>query len=139
MHRPRAFDAFSRRTAFAALVLFFVGSIASSLHMALVRHAVCAEHGEVVHLAPADATPVCGASAQAHPGSVWSPAPSASEDGHDHCTIAAQTRVRGMAWTPYRAAPQSEPEVVARDCAPGPARVPGFSRLFLAPKHSPPV
>jgi predicted cobalt transporter CbtA len=139
MHRPLASVAFARRTALAVLVLFVIGSIASSLHMALVRHAVCAEHGEVVHVAPAAPAPGCDSALHEHDSRQWSSTPSDSSDAHDHCPVALQARERGLAWTPTRAVVQKHGPPLVRTCAPSYAPVPTLSRLFFAPKHSPPV
>lgn len=139
MQRPRASDAVARRTSFLVLALFVVGSLAGSLHMALVRHAVCAEHGELVEVAPSSAGGTCdNAKHIRHPAS-WTAAPGAIDGEHEHCQIATQARERVVAWTPIRVVARTEPTVVPRVCATCPARLPAVSPLFLAPKHSPPI
>ncbi len=139
MHRPRASYVYARRPVFAVLVLFVIGSIASSLHMALVRHAVCAEHGEVVHVAPAAPGPACDSALHEHNSFRWSSTPGDSGDEHDHCPVAVQARERDVAWTPARVVVERHCPLLVRTCAPNHAPVPTLSRLFLAPKHSPPV
>jgi hypothetical protein len=139
MHRQRS-AAKLRVTTLVVFVLFLVGSIASSLHMALVRHAVCPEHGEVVHVAPTPDAPVCASAAHDHHDVRWAALPASSDDaGHDHCPVATQARVRDVAWTPVRVVVQKDGAPLARACAPASPRVPAFARFYLAPKHSPPV
>src|SRR5688500_11413629 len=71
-----------RRLSALAAVGFVLVQVVSGLHLATVRHARCADHGELVH-AGGDHGP---ASASAGPG-IQSRAPETAADEHEHCAI----------------------------------------------------
>jgi hypothetical protein len=129
---------YRRCTAFVVLVLFVAGSVASTLHMALVRHEVCAEHGEVVHASGATLAPVdtdCGEHAP-----VLTSAPrDESGDAHEHCPIATKAQLRDFVWTPTFEVVRNDRVPTARACVPDAPRVSSVACLALAPKHSPPI
>jgi hypothetical protein len=135
-------SAFALRFAALALVLLSVGGqVAGVADLLLVRHAVCAEHGELIHVAaaqdagsPRDGVKVGAASAGYHEAE-----PREVNDGHDHCGVSALRRERitlakaraellGASITCIEAA------LVARMAAPA-----SFDLLLLAPKSSPPA
>ncbi|HVJ15767.1 MAG TPA: hypothetical protein VM686_10000 [Polyangiaceae bacterium] len=104
-----------------------------ALHHALIRHAVCAEHGEFVHVeAHAD---------HAASDAGKTPAVSASEDGddaHDHCQLPPGLHDPA-------AEPAEPPSVLtststgaAPSAAPSEALARSIPILSLAPKQSPP-
>lgn len=111
--------------------LSLLGQLAAFAHFAAVRHATCADHGEVVHAgspgraeaqAPHDTT-VAAAAGDSH--------------GHDHCHLLSRLRERlAPAETPRlveAAATRHEPGALP---APPATAVP---RYRLAPKTSPPA
>lgn len=126
-----------RQIAATAAVLLLVASpLAEALHAVLVPHAICAEHGEVVHAHGAS-------SASAQPdGAVPSidADATAQESSHGHCTIIAE-RSRQIAppnaseaWLLPALRAQAEPFVTRA------ARASTSLELtLLAPKTSPPL
>ena len=121
----------------AALAALVLGGaeLGSAGHAALVRHAVCAEHGEPVHAGSAGA----GAAVTTADRHAVVPADSAAAapDEHDHCKLLAGTsriapRERGLA---TRLSTTGDAGVAARDTIVPPS----VARFRLAPKNSPPV
>ena len=124
--------------AVAVALLTLAGQLSSIGHLALSRHAICAEHGELIDVDEevASATP---ASAEDDLFSIDATAGSRSAHGHDHCSLAAHRR----ATTP---ACRAKIYVVSGDftlglrClevdSPRPAPV---ATLRVAPKNSPPA
>lgn len=105
--------------------------VAGLAHLILERHAVCSEHGEVVHATdPAKETqPPAGGAPRAPQG----------KHGHEHCAIVLLGEKRVALVEPAPAAPA--PAVLD---APRPSEAPRapFTRLALyrlAPSHSPPA
>lgn len=122
-----------RRLSVVTAVVFGLAQLLVGLHLATVRHARCADHGELVH---AD-----GHGGHAHQSgtTLEAPTPDGPADEHDHCTIAVarETPVSlpQIARLPHR------PTVVELD-PPRLACAPAFAtaRLYLlAPKTSPPA
>jgi hypothetical protein len=133
---PRRIPSIARAIATVALsALFLIEGIASTVHTATVRHAVCLEHGEVLdvahgpthdHPAPSEEGPL-----------VRSGDPHA--DSHDACAFALLDSPRrhefhgdlfilGLAEATVVATCEGQPE--------GRLTVP---RILFAPKHSPPA
>lgn len=117
----------------ATVALYALGSISGLLHLALTRHEVCAEHGDLVH-----ATHVhrVGPPVAASGPAVALPATPVPH-GHDHCGIAGHLRQRGLAAAEPELAPADGPagwEPVAPVSVEHRPIVP----LRLAPKNSPP-
>jgi hypothetical protein len=79
----------TNRWAVALAALVLGGSeLGSAGHVALVRHALCAEHGEPVHGGPpADEVVVAAATDSVLPGE----SAGATTDEHEHCKILAGT------------------------------------------------
>lgn len=119
----------------AVLALALVGAHGISLaHFALVQHAYCPEHGELIH---PDAAP--HAHASAHP--TKTPGLYASEEveqgGHEHCALLGHRREVALPTNSSALLPAHEPpaNVVA-----GGAWAPSSDARFrLAPKQSPPA
>jgi hypothetical protein len=123
----------SRRLLAALLgATWLLGLFASPLHQILVKHVLCAEHGQLVH-----------ASAHAqldHSGAEQALWVSSEPHGdHDHCTHCSVAPQVTQAATPTVASPsdsgdgdQSDPTVIAE------VRT-SAARYRLAPKQSPPV
>ncbi len=120
----------------ALLALALAGAQGASLaHLAIVKHAYCPEHGELIH---PDARPHASASAPrpTTPG-LYASEEEAHAHGHDHCILSGQRRDVALAArttaVPIDGARQS-------DVAPGLACVPASNPRFrLAPKQSPPA
>jgi hypothetical protein len=120
----------------ALATLFVVAQASTFVHQLEVQHAICAEHGEIVHVEGG------GSNAAVEVGldrEVRS-APSVSQDhGHDHCLVTLPRREDFLDQVPAdglivrRAEPQ--PVVVDRAVV----ALTGIELLLLAPKSSPPA
>lgn len=116
-----------------ALATFVAGQLASVAHAALVRHAVCADHGEAVHVSSAEAAEVPAHRDDTDAVSGSEPAPA---DDHEHCSVACERRAL--------ARPGSRASIAGHGGdAPRPlrdAQVPPAIAIYrLAPKSSPPA
>jgi hypothetical protein len=132
---PRSGPTIARSVVAVALAaLLLVEGIASTLHTATVRHAVCPEHGELLDVAhrPAAEPPSCepGPSVQGE---------DSHDDAHDACAFVLLDPARrwefhgdlvllGLAKATVIASSTGQPE--------GRLAVP---RILFAPKHSPPA
>jgi hypothetical protein len=115
--------------------LYGVGSLSGLFHLALTRHQVCVEHGELIHAAHHAAA--AGAPAPFdRPALATNVAPDA--DGHDHCAVADHLRQAGLAPAAEEApaAPAATLRSPARSADRGHAPI---ALLSLSPKHSPPA
>lgn len=116
----------------AALTLVF--QLAGVAHDALVRHTVCAEHGEWV-----DAGPAPKQSAEATPDSpALALADTTVGHGHEHCAVLAVQRTPTRTGASFVLAPPavSTPLAVRRGAT---SRSSVLEPLDVAPKASPPV
>lgn len=135
------------RSLFAFFASFVaLGYLAAISHMAFVAHAVCAEHGELVHVEAA-----IGPSSD-RAGDTSASAPRAlsvdvhPSDDHDHCVLGVAPPGEGSV---ERGAPRvvvlppdpaETPPIEAPAWSPPPvAPAPPISILLLSPKSSPPV
>jgi hypothetical protein len=118
----------------AALVLVASGLVAAH-HADAVQHAVCAEHGEIIHLSAAAAAPGTVASATAQ---VRAPLDVERGADHDVCELCATARERVGAPTAVAAAPFASltPIPAPPTAGDGAGHI---CRLRLAPKTSPPA
>ncbi|MBX7101014.1 MAG: hypothetical protein K1X89_25080 [Myxococcaceae bacterium] len=136
---PRQALQVSRR--FAALmtgVLLVAGQLSSLAHFALVRHARCAEHGELVHAQGEGA--LTSAAPRASPGpAVQARALAEESHGHDHCVLGIARR-SGALIPVQPALTLTAPHDAGVMTAPvsHPAG-PSVALLRLAPKSSPPA
>jgi hypothetical protein len=112
-----------------------LGPSAKYAHFARVEHAVCAEHGELVHVESTGTRVHAGHTAAPH----VDPAPNAEggEHEHRHCGLATQERPHGAraadcAHAGDPAADEDATRSVVRDA------VPRRALYRLAPKTSPP-
>jgi len=145
--RPQHHPAYSR--GFVRFALGFVASLitagyfASLVHMALVAHTACAEHGRLVHVQ--DAVPTSGAVRGHVPASSASRSDALVSEEHDHCTLGtAQPSEARVAPAPLVVVLDEVPPPVAAPVRVHPSceRVeppPQIALLFLSPKVSPPV
>lgn len=131
--KPRAPAGWLRFLAGFLLLQLLGAELWPALHHALFKHAVCAEHGELVHVAAHDDD---GAAAPS--GATEILAAGADEDAHDHCRLPPGTQQ-----------PAAEPDAAALlGIASPPCGAGVLSRdenlpnsiplLALAPKQSPP-
>jgi hypothetical protein len=130
------------------------GQFASVAHLAVVRHAVCLEHGELVH---EDArSRVAGTSARggrdgrATDGratdsrandaraSLQASEPSNAAHGHDHCGVAAHRRDSVVLRAPALGVALSGTIALVRSAEPR-QRASGRAIFHVAPKCSPPA
>ena len=139
----RRFDSDRRRSrAWCAVLcaLFAVAQLASFAHEALNSHAVCAEHGEFIHVAHATAAvgaPVASRHAIAPQTRPTNTARGGAE--HEHCGLTTLNRQRSLVF----------PEAASVAAAPAPSIAPAaiqldvehspIALLLLAPKQSPPL
>jgi hypothetical protein len=127
-----------RILAAAAVALFFASGLANLHHFQPLTHAVCSEHGKLVHIQPA-AFSAGSATRSAYTTAVESAGAAATMRGHDHCPMAAAAHARATA--------QPHPHIAPAPCAPvaatfvseqalRPAVIPPYR---VAPKQSPPA
>jgi hypothetical protein len=111
-----------------------VGQLSAFIHLGLVRHAVCAEHGASTHATEA----IAPVSREAAPGSgVQRRAPEAGP-GHGHCMVAAHQRERALSPGDTSVVPslQAAGRRARAERSHPDAPIP---LLRLAPKSSPPA
>jgi hypothetical protein len=118
------------------LALGLVGAQGASLaHFALVKHAYCPEHGELIHPDAEYRAP----SAERHsskPG-LYAAEAAEREHGHDHCALAGHRRDSALpARTATSLIQADHRSAVAPDLASVP---PSLPRFRVAPKQSPPA
>jgi hypothetical protein len=127
----------------ATALIALLAQLSSVADLALFRHVVCPEHGELVHVeeevAFASGLTALPFDREQVDVSIQAKALGQPDDRHDHCSLAAHRR--GIATEPRTKIPASELGsrlAVARlvQDAPRPSPVPIFR---LAPKNSPPV
>lgn len=156
-HRTRVSNGkwtLKQRSRFASIAAAFmalqclIAPVSGLIHMALVRHVWCAEHGELVH---ADESGLHGTHIKAEhlslenlqSGRSRSLAVTSSADDesheHDHCAVAASLRtpsapVQRSHWSIALPLVRAEATLAPESRAPYRA----FPVYLLAPKHSPP-
>lgn len=123
------------------LALLLVASqLAGLLHLAAGRHAVCPEHGELVHVDEHGPGEIDLAPSETE-SPAWSGAQGpAAPDEHDHCTVAvsrAEPVICAVPWAVAMPAPVVAPATV-RPPSTRP-RGPGIATWLIAPKQSPPA
>lgn len=138
----------------ALLVLAFVaGQIGSYLHAAVERHAVCPEHGELIHV-PEHGMPADGlvphrdsglvdedARAEASPvvGDALRDGSAASDEhAHEHCYLCPASRESLTPGPSGNALAAAMPDVVPLSL-PAVVATSDRARYIIAPKTSPPV
>lgn len=123
----------------SALLVLLAG-LAGPLHHLLVRHAVCAEHGEVLHVADGPATEAPERVERFHHGDgpALAAGTEAGRDAHCVCELALTQRESPASVAgPALVLPSAPAPVVAlRAQTPFPR---SFAQFLLAPKHSPPA
>lgn len=128
-----------RRRSGTALIaaLCLLVQVTATLHLVLVRHAVCPEHGDIVHAdssREAHTGPTIGG-AQATQIRSWS-GTDETVDADDHCQLLGERRDLTRATALVVAVDAVATDVAAR--APGAAPTVSRPLYLLAPKVSPP-
>lgn len=128
----------------ACALLFLWTNIATSVHMLAVRHAVCPDHGEIVHVAVDaasththahdDATHAHEHSSRAHDAEVSA---GLDEQAHDVCGFATTARPTSPPSKHFVSLARPLAQLAVDPLARAPRRE-AFARILLAPKHSPP-
>ncbi|MEO7037206.1 MAG: hypothetical protein ABI548_24850 [Polyangiaceae bacterium] len=123
----------------AAIAVFYIAVQLSAIaHLALVRHAICLEHGELIHSDAAPAPSRTVAKQSAAPGVRASTGVPPGEE-HEHCSVAAHLRHQFLLWdrnyvVDGQAGVLSDvllADAQSFECA--------FPLYLLAPKNSPPA
>jgi hypothetical protein len=117
----------------AAVVLG--GQLAGFAHLVLVAHVTCAEHGELVEVGHTPRRTVARDDGRTH----LTDAGEASEQGHEHCTLAPHRRDGAMDVSRVDFVAAVAPLRSAAWSATVSPRGPPIALLHLAPKSSPPA
>jgi hypothetical protein len=136
-----------RHLAIALASLTLIAQLSSFAHLALVRHVVCPEHGELIHpdeQAPSTSSPAVRVVANAAPaeGVAIEAIPEAvgvAVHGHDHCLVAAHRRERATLVPRSESEIVDDPKAVARLATRDVPRPASVALFVLAPKNSPPA
>lgn len=137
----RAPSAHLRLTTWIGLILVLNATVGASLHFAIVQHAVCAEHGDTVHV---DSQAMADALEEARHGhrhaGIDESLPGGADGSHEHCAAIMVTRedavISGVSAGPQALDPLPAPHLEALTEVTSPR---GPPLLQLAPKTSPPV
>jgi hypothetical protein len=119
----------ARLTSVAALALAFTGQLCSIVHMAVVEHETCAEHGELVEAAGTVAVAALEVDVDALTGAN-------ADDVHDHCPLATTPSHHEHA---VSLAVEGVARALERDVALPRVGARVVDVLRVAPKTSPPV
>lgn len=126
-----------RALALLVAALSFFQQTSTSLHFALVRHAICPEHGDVVHVGESHVSEFPAEAARDSDGPI-ADRHDETEHGHEHCVAlstqrsGADPRAHSLRLEALRWSTPSE----VRDATV--AEHPAVALLLLAPKNSPP-
>jgi hypothetical protein len=118
-------------------VLALAGQLGSFAHLVLVQHVSCADHGELIEVAPQNA--IVAARTELSGPAVRASATSDPLHGHDHCTLSPLRRDH------LHRIGQSSHALAPLESASPPAHgrivvtAPKLALFLLAPKNSPPV
>jgi hypothetical protein len=127
------------RAALALALLAAGGQFFNISHLLMVPHAICAEHGELVHVDTGPRSTRHDAhAARDSASSAYRPGAIGSTDPHDHCLISV-FRKQTLAIHPAGSVllpPRISPAVVSFENVIAPPRT--VAILHLAPKSSPP-
>lgn len=129
-------NARSRLGSLAIAAALVAGQLAPAGHDLLVRHVVCAEHGERTHASSTGAGASDEELAPLASDALTAARDASRADEHEHCrTVVLRGRgVRTHAEVAVRRAPPATATPFERDPAP-----PSIAILRLAPKSSPPI
>lgn len=129
-----------RRLAGLVATFCLLGQLSTLAHNILVRHATCAEHGELVHQSTAPGATKAISAARRDVAVRASAADDQAEGhGHEHCLVLAHGR--GHVGLDGASAPATvePPEYQAVAPVAAPARAASHTVYRLAPKTSPPA
>ena len=130
-----------RRLTLGLAVLCLLAQLSGTVHLALVSHVTCAEHGELVE--PGEAWSVSAALPDRggdgpHLAQGLALAREAAH-GHDHCLATALRRASAPPERPASPEAPAPGEALAVHAAAGRALAPALPLLAVAPKASPPA
>jgi hypothetical protein len=125
--------------ALLALACFGLGNLAAFAHELGERHVRCAEHGELIHVAPAGAVSQANVPRAIGPSGEIGRSRSAASAEHDHCFVSITSRVRAASFKTAAAILAPPPAGWAVRIASDLVVVDSQARFRLAPKASPPV
>jgi hypothetical protein len=136
----------TRRRIFAAVLAFacLFSQLAGVLHLILVQHVACPEHGELVHADELRSEPHPGFAATRKPKpsspavEATSGASAKQHHSHDHCVAALQSREDSLALLGTPAVAVLQRHVDAIDSVEA-VSISGGVLYRLAPKQSPPA
>ena len=134
--RPHLLRRGSPRRLAAVAVVCLLAQLAGVLHLLVVRHERCAEHGEVVHAGDEASAHDAAVAGDARALAVRPAADDAEHDDHEHCQALSDRRAVGAPSAPAIAGADltAGDGTAVADAAPARAGV-----LYrLAPKLSPP-
>lgn len=121
-----------------------VAQLSALVHLGLVRHVICAEHGELIHADDVDHSPATPAQAVSPATTARTTSASGRHEGsayhgHEHCLMAAHRRERAVpsnnGWFSFVSEPPPS-DTTESSAVPRPAPVAIYR---LAPKSSPPA
>ena len=133
--RPRSLDGRWFPTALALVLV--AGQGATLAHLAIVRHAYCAEHGELVDVGAESSAPTPASPEDATDHVL--PGPASGSDGHEHehCAVVGHRREAVLA---DRVGPAVTLHAPVEPAPPADVVVVAVGPVFrLAPKQSPPA
>jgi hypothetical protein len=126
-----------RASAGLVALLALTAQLGSAVHLALVSHVACPDHGELVEVAtPRSADRASDATRSAALALDSSPA---AAHGHDHCAIATFRREQSAAPRGHAAALPVPRSIASLVHLPDASPPPAIALLSLAPKSSPPL
>ncbi len=126
------------RSSHSALALFCIALEFGSLaHMAVVRHEICAEHGEAVDVFH-DAAHSHAVAVASKVRTVESRGDADSHEGHDHCQLACNRR-NATCVESSSSVPAAIVSIASATSAFVERSTPTIALLDLAPKSSPPA
>jgi len=124
-----------RLTGFTLVVTLLVANASALVHQLTARHAVCAEHGEIIEVTAA------GEQALHHTGSQATPVmdgEARSEAAHEHCDVLAELRTRLT--PPEHSHSVAIPRPVLASAVQSSQHLAELRQLYrLAPKSGPPA
>jgi hypothetical protein len=123
----------------ATSTLLLAAQLLTLGHLLIVRHAMCPEHGEMIHSGPPGAVQAMGPTredAAVDPALDGGAVP--SEHAHDHCLAQANTRERFAMLPALDLLPGSLLVPTTGPTLSCVALAPAVAVLLLAPKNSPP-
>lgn len=129
-----------RALALLVLLLSLVAQGSSFVHFFLIEHAVCPQHGELIHADEAGHHPLHASTAPDTGHTAAQPAAAEAAHAHDHCAVVSDRRERWACLASLGSvASPPEVEMLAAVRVRTSSCVPAVPLLLLAPKSSPPA